>query len=309
VLWNYAYNLPLDRFQKPGHWNDADFIIGGDGGMSIPESRTQLALWSMMSAPLILSSDLSKLSPEAITILSNKAILAVDQDRLGKTATLVRRSPVMDILFKKLSGGDYAVAALNRGASPIQLSLSPADLGFAGNAACHLDAQNLWDGKNATSLQADIASHDTMIWRIRPASACRTPTRTGDIVMVVAPKKRQPGEHGPRRRPDINEYSRCLAAPNSVGVCGGISEESWTVTPGGTLKSSAGCLAVANGQPVIQACGGAGTAQRWKYSQVGNLVDAAGECLTASGADDQSRSLSLQPCGHNQLDQLWSLPN
>jgi alpha-galactosidase len=265
-------------------------------------------LWSMMSAPLILSSDLGKLSPEAIAILSNKSILAVDQDPLGKTATLVRRSPVMDILLKKLSDGDYAVAALNRGTSPIQLSLSPSELGFSANASCRLNAQNLWEGKHATGLQAEIASHDTVIWRIRPASACRTPTRTGDIVMVVAPKKRQPGEHGPRRRPDINEYSRCLAAPASVGVCGGIAAESWTVTAQGALKSGAECLAAAKGQPVMQTCV-AGPAQRWKYTQVGNLVDAAGECLTASGPDDQSRSLSLQACGHNQLDQLWSLPN
>ena len=105
VLWNYAYNLPLGRFQKPGNWNDADFIIGGDAGISVAETRSQLALWSMMSAPLILSSDLEKLDPKAIAILSNKAILRVDQDPMGKMATLVRRNSTMDVLFKRLSGG------------------------------------------------------------------------------------------------------------------------------------------------------------------------------------------------------------
>jgi alpha-galactosidase len=311
VLWNYAYNLPLDRYQKPGHWNDADFIIGGDGGMSVPESRSQLALWAMMSAPLILSSDLTKLSPEAIGILSNKAILAVDQDPLGKTATLVRRTPVMDVLFKKLSGGDYAVAALNRGSSPLQLSLSAADLGFSADTGCRLDAQNLWDEKHSPSLQADIASHDTVIWRIHAGSSCHTPSRTGDVIMVV-PKTRQPGQHGPRKRPDINEYSRCLAASGnaagSVGACMGAPAETWTVTSGGALKSAAGCLAIANGQPVLQACGSS-RAQHWNYNRAGNLLDASGQCLTATGPDDQTRSLSLQACGHNQPNQLWSLPN
>ena len=95
----------------------ADFIIGGDAGMSLAETRSQLALWSMMSAPLILSSDVDKLSPEAMAILGNKAVIAVDQDPLGRMATLVRRSPVMDVLFKKLSGGNYAVAVLNRGSA------------------------------------------------------------------------------------------------------------------------------------------------------------------------------------------------
>ena len=117
VLWNYAYNLPLGRFQRPGNWNDADFIIGGDDGISVAETRSQLALWSMMSAPLILSSDLARLSPQAMKILSNKAVIAVDQDALGKMATLVRRSPTMDVLFKQLSNGDDAIAVLNRGTS------------------------------------------------------------------------------------------------------------------------------------------------------------------------------------------------
>ncbi|HEY6455961.1 MAG TPA: glycoside hydrolase family 27 protein, partial [Steroidobacteraceae bacterium] len=63
VLWNYSYNLPLGRFQTPGNWNDPDFIIGGDAGMTLAESRSQLALWAMMSAPLILSSDVARLTP------------------------------------------------------------------------------------------------------------------------------------------------------------------------------------------------------------------------------------------------------
>lgn len=310
VLWNYAYNLPLGRFQKPGNWNDSDFIIGGDGGMSVPETRSQLALWSMMSAPLILSSDLSKLSPEAIAILSNKSVIAVDQDPLGKMATLVRRNQTMDLLFKKLSRGDYAVAALNRGTSPIHLSVSPADLGFSTGAGCHLDAEDLWSGTHSSevsALQADIAGHDTAIWRIHPASACRAPARTGAIVMVV-PRKRQPGEHRHRSRPTIEEYSRCLTAPGNVEVCAGTAAETWTVTSRGSLKSARGCLAVANGKPAIRACA-ASRAQRWNYTLVGNLVDDGGECLTAGDPDNQSQSLSVQPCGHNQQNQLWSLPD
>ena len=84
-------------------------------GLSLAETRSQLTLWSMMSAPLILSSDLARLSPQSIKILSNKAVIAVDQDALGKMATLVRRSATVDVLFKQLSNGDDAIAVLNRG--------------------------------------------------------------------------------------------------------------------------------------------------------------------------------------------------
>jgi alpha-galactosidase len=302
VLWNYSYNLPLGRFQKPGTWNDADFIIGGDAGTTVPETRSQLALWSMMSAPLILSSDLEKLSPQAVEILSNKSVLAVDQDPLGKMATLVRRNPTMDVLFKKLSDGSYAVAVLNRGTSAIQAELHPSELGFSSSAGCHLEARDLWSGANqaaTSSLQANIASHDTAIWRIRPSSSCGKPTRTGTIVMIAV---------GSHHHEFIDHYTRCLTASGNVEDCAGTSVETWTMTPSGTLKSGGKCLAVADGKTAMQACS-ASKAQHWKYTLLGNLVSADGACLTASGPDNQSAPLNLSACGHNKPDQIWSLPN
>jgi alpha-galactosidase len=170
VLWNYAYNLPLGRFQRPGNWDDPDFIIGGDHGVTLVETRSQMALWSMMSAPLILSSDVSSLSPQAVAILGNANVIAVDQDAQGIMATLVRRTPVMDVLLKPLTGGDYAIAVLNRGETPLEVNLSPADFGFRASADCRLDARDLWSGssKIVPALVAEIASHDTGIWRVRP---------------------------------------------------------------------------------------------------------------------------------------------
>lgn len=301
VLWNYSYNLPLGRFQKPGNWNDADFIIGGDAGVSLAETRSQLTLWSMMSAPLILSSDLDKLSPEAVTILGNKAVIAIDQDAMGRMATLVRRNQRMDVLFKKLSGGDYAVAVLNHVTVPIQVELHPADFGFAANAGCRLDAWNLWSGMHesaAPSLQADVAPHDTAIWRIHAAPACGTPTRTGTITMIAT------GKHH-----DIESYSRCLTALGRVGVCTGVPAETWTVTASGVLKSAGRCLAVADGEPVMQSCS-ADRAGHWNYNLAGNLVSTAdGKCLTATGPDSNPQSLMMEVCGHNQPNQIWSLPN
>ncbi|MGA9060404.1 MAG: ricin-type beta-trefoil lectin domain protein [Terracidiphilus sp.] len=301
VLWNYAYNLPLGRFQKPGNWNDPDFIIGGDSGMSPGETRSQMALWSMMSAPLILSSDLSKLSPEALEILGNRAVIAVDQDPLGRMATLLRRSAAVDILFKPLAGGDYAVAVLNRGDAPVEVQVHPAELGFAASPACSLDAQNLWSGERQSSLsnlQEQVASHDTVIWRIDAASPCGLPTRTGAIVMTFDQA------HGL-----MDGYTGCLAASGRVEDCTGTAAEEWTITARGALKSEEGCLAVANGKPVFEACD-AGTEQRWNYTLAGNLVNARDkQCLSNGAANGTGQTLSMQPCGHNQPNQIWSLPN
>jgi len=303
MLWNYAYNQPLGRFQKPGNWNDPDFIIAGDIGMSIPESRTQMTLWSMMSAPLILSSDVGKLSPEALAIVGNKDVIAIDQDPLGKMATLVRRTPQMDVLFKHLSSGDDAVAVMNHGESPANVNLGPAELGFAADSACRLDAKDLWSGKaqsGLSSLQAEVGPHDAAMWRIHPSSECGTAARMGVITLITTN----------RRQRDIEGYTRCLAAPESVEPCAGTTAELWTVTADGALRSSGGqCLAVVNGKPMLEACR-AESAQIWHYTLKGNLVNNGSlDCLTAVGPESQPQSLEMQVCGHNLATQIWSLPN
>lgn len=296
--WNYSYNLPLGRFQKPGNWNDADFIIGGDHGLTMAESRSQMALWSMMSAPLILSSDLDSLSKQSIAIVGNKAIIAVDQDPLGKTATLVRRSATMDLLFKQLSGGEYAVATFNRGTAPLDVSVRPADLGFAAN--CRFDARNLWTGKHQSKtaeLGTNVAAHDTAIWRVRPDASCGAPPRMGTITMITTGDQR-----------DIPHYSLCLAASGRTEACTGNSDESWTVSGDGALQSGGRCLAVADGKVAMQACS-AETAQQWKYNLAGNLVNASDQqCLSSNSASGPD-VLSVQACGYNLPNQIWSLPN
>ncbi len=301
VLWNYDYNLPLGRFQGAGHWNDPDFILAGDGGMSLAESRSQMTLWSMMSAPLILSSDVAKLTPQALEIVGNKAVLAIDQDPLGQMATLVRRTPEMDILIKRLADGDSAIAVLNRAEAPLKIDLHPAELGFAASSECSLDAKDLWSGKEQSSvstLHAEVASHDTVVWRIKSSSGCGTPSRTGTITLANNLKNRP-------RSPQ--PYSHCLAAPGSIEECTGGSNESWTSTPQGLLRSGDKCLGVVEGMPVLQDCSPA-SAQSWHYTLEGNLINNGSlQCLTAA-PENGRQLLEMQECGHN-LAQIWSLPN
>jgi alpha-galactosidase len=295
VLWNYSYNLELARFQTPNNWNDADFIIGGDPGMTLPESRSQMTLWSMMSAPLILSDDLAKLSPEAIAIVGNKSVLAIDQDPLGRAATLVQRGPAMDLLLKPLAHGEYAVAVLNRSASSQHVTLRPTELGFS--AGCSFDAQNVWQGgspKSATTLTADIASHDSILWRLHPTPSCGAPTRTGTVTLIVNTEDLP-----------IDKYTRCMASNGKVGQCMGTAAESWTYTPAGELKSGGQCLSTTGGKISMAACNPGESSEHWKYTLSGNLIGAKGKCL---GADTGS-SVALQTCGYNLPNQVWSVPN
>lgn len=296
VMWNYDYNLPLGRFQSRGHWNDADFIIGGDSGLTLAETRSQLALWSMMSAPLILSSNLNRLSPAAIAVLGNRAVLAVDQDPLGRMATLIRRTPDFDVLLKQLSDGNDAVAVLNRGSSPLHIKLDSADLGFS-RTSCPFSARNLWNDAmewQSSSLQADIAPHDTAIWSVRPATGCGARARRGVITRLASGRHR-----------DAETYTLCLASSGRVEACSGSSAETWTVTRAGALQSSGQCLTAAGAKVQMRACNSK-AAQSWRYTVVGNLINRQNHlCLAGS----QSQGLTTQACGHNLAAQIWSLPN
>lgn len=298
VMWNYEYNLQLGRFQKPGNWNDSDFIIGGDRGMTLAETRSQLALWSMMSAPLILSSNLNKLSAASIRILGNRAVLAVDQDPLGQMATLLRRSPAQDVLMKPLSDGRYAVAVLNRGAVPLHVVLRPRMLGFSAGA-CRFESVDLWTGSHragAQDLASRIGAHDTQIWTIRPNAACGVPVRMGVVTRI---------------RPNVAQndrtavaYTRCLAAPGVVGECTGSAAQSWQVLPSGALRSGGRCLAQVGHRARLSACV-TSALQRWRYTLLGNLINqSTHQCLTGG----VSGALTVRACGHNLASQVWSVP-
>lgn len=303
VLWNYSYNLPLGRFQHPGNWNDADFIIGGDTGMTPAETRSQMALWSMMSAPLILSSNLSKLSKESLAVLGNKRIIAIDQDRLGKMATLVSRSQTTDVLWKPLTSGG-AVAVLNHGDSPIQVTVSPSQLGFKPGTGCRLQAENLWDGSTqpaVASLMASIAPHDTAIWRVHPSSACGRPARVGAITME---NNTEMNYHQPYQ---WAQYTRCLTSSGNLETCTGAAAERWKVTGRGTIESGGQCLSVNGGKPAVGHCK-EGPAAQWHYTRLGELVNQGDhQCLTAGSGS--GAPLAMQPCGSAVAAQIWSLPN
>ncbi|HEV2272104.1 MAG TPA: ricin-type beta-trefoil lectin domain protein [Steroidobacteraceae bacterium] len=301
VLWNYEYNLPLGRYQSPGNWDDSDFIIGGDRGMTLAESRSQLALWAMMSAPLILSSDLDRQTPAALRILGNRAVLAVDQDPLGRMATLLRRNPASDVLVKPLRDGDYAVAVLNRSAAALPVRLLPADLGFAGNA-CRFDTKFLWSGAHQPALdalRADVAAHDTAIWTIRPSAACGTPARIGTVTRIL-----QSLADANRATPDLTRYTLCLAASGVAEQCAGTAAETWEITGDGALRSGGKCLAQSGDRAVLSTCS-ATAGQAWQYDLHGQLVNSASrQCLTAPTRG----ALEVKACGNNLPSQIWSLP-
>ena len=83
--WFASKQDELAVVHKPGSWNDPDMLLIGNYGLSYEQSKTQMALWAMMSAPLLMSVDLRTMKPEFKGILQNKNLVGINQDKLGKS--------------------------------------------------------------------------------------------------------------------------------------------------------------------------------------------------------------------------------
>ena len=133
----------LERFAGPGHWNDPDMLEIGNGGMNADEYRTQMSLWAILAAPLLAGNDLSKMDDTTKSILMNREVIAVDQDKLGIQGS--RLGP-LQIWMKPLSDGSKAVALFNYVTDdvPQPITLHFKDIGFRGS----VHARDLWMHKD-----------------------------------------------------------------------------------------------------------------------------------------------------------------
>ncbi|MCF3108173.1 glycoside hydrolase family 27 protein [Niabella sp. CC-SYL272] len=110
-------NGTLRKYAGPGHWNDPDMLEVGNG-MSLVEDKTHFALWAMMAAPLMLGNDLRKMNAQTAALLTNRDVIAIDQDTLGIQGFKYSDNDSVQTWFKPLQHGDWAVCFLNRGSKP-----------------------------------------------------------------------------------------------------------------------------------------------------------------------------------------------
>jgi alpha-galactosidase len=108
----------LAPYAGPGHWNDPDMLEVGNGGMTSDEYRTHFSLWCMLSAPLMAGNDLRSMSAQTRDILTNREVIAIDQDGLGTQATRDWEAGGIEVWSKKLRDGSTAIALFNRTEAP-----------------------------------------------------------------------------------------------------------------------------------------------------------------------------------------------
>ena len=120
----------LAIWAAPGHWNDPDMLEIDNGGMTDNEYRTHMSLWAILAAPLLAGNDLRNMAPTILEILTNREVIAVNQDKDGKQGRRIAKSGDQEVWAKPLFDGGLAIGLFNRGDAPAKITVKWSDLGL-----------------------------------------------------------------------------------------------------------------------------------------------------------------------------------
>ena len=120
----------LAIWAAPGLWNDPDMLEIGNGGMTDDEYRTHMSLWAILAAPLLAGNDLRNMTPTILEILTNREVIAVNQDKDGKQGRRIAKSGDQEVWAKPLFDGGLAIGLFNRGDAPAKITVKWSDLGL-----------------------------------------------------------------------------------------------------------------------------------------------------------------------------------
>eukprot|EP00850_Spirogloea_muscicola_P004382 SM000019S04926 [mRNA] locus=s19:494:4556:+ [translate_table: standard] len=154
-------------YAGPGGWNDPDMLEVGNGNMTNAEYRSHFSIWAIMKAPLIIGNDVRNMTEETFTILSNREVIAVNQDPLGVQARKMRQVKGLEVWAGPLSGNRVVIALWNK--TPIESLITARwkDIGLPSVAVA--TARDLWQHQNLqgvyrTSLTTMVPSHDVAMF-------------------------------------------------------------------------------------------------------------------------------------------------
>ncbi|MCD6202140.1 MAG: alpha-galactosidase [Bacteroidales bacterium] len=167
-------------YASPGHWNDPDMLVVGWVGwgpdirptrLTPDEQYTHISLWSLLSAPLLIGCDLSRMDDFTMSLLTNDEVLAVNQDPLGKQADKVYVNENIQYWTKPLADGTHAAGIFNLGKEKEKIYVRFSDLKLKGDA---YEVRDLWRQKNLGTfndrIELKIPSHGVVLLKIKQRS-------------------------------------------------------------------------------------------------------------------------------------------
>ena len=167
----------IRKVAGPGHWNDFDMMEVGNG-MTDAEDRSHFAMWSMLASPLIMGNDLRTATKETIKTLSNKEVIAVNQDKLGIQGFRFTNENNTEIWLKPLENEAWAMTFVNMSDKPIEINFDwkKHDIGDDVNGKRMELKKNTFKirdlihhknlGNTTKNLKETIASHDVLMIKL-----------------------------------------------------------------------------------------------------------------------------------------------
>ena len=167
----------LHHYGRPGGWNDPDYLLLGYlsnwKGQTEPtpltpnEQYTQVSLWCLLAAPLILSGDITRLDTFTLSLLTNDEVIDVDQDALGRPGRRVAVNARLEVWAREMEDGSKAVGLFNRGEQGSQVVARWEDLSLKGSKT----VRDLWRQQDLGQFEKEFRSmvprHGVRLLRIK----------------------------------------------------------------------------------------------------------------------------------------------
>jgi alpha-galactosidase len=145
----------------------------GNGGMTNTEYRAHFSLWCILAAPLMAGNDLQNMTPEIKEILTNKEVIAVDQDPLGLQGRRVRKTGNLEVFVKQMKDGSRAVVLFNRSLKAASMDFTWEELGYP--SYLKATVRDLWQKKDlgffTGKYGVTVESHGVMMFRVTPVKS------------------------------------------------------------------------------------------------------------------------------------------
>jgi alpha-galactosidase len=140
----------------------------GNGGMNNDEYKTHMSLWCILAAPLLAGNDLRSMGGEIRDILTNRDVIAIDQDKLGKQGSRIWKEGDIEMWAKPLTGGEWAVGLFNRGETSTLVAANWADLHL--KSGRH-EVRNLWSHSGSEKVRdqfsVQVQGHGVVLIRVK----------------------------------------------------------------------------------------------------------------------------------------------
>ncbi|MGW4895882.1 NPCBM/NEW2 domain-containing protein [Kitasatospora sp. NPDC004240] len=192
-------NQALAPYAAPGAWNDPDMLEVGNGGMTDTEYRTHFSLWAQMAAPLLIGTDLREATPATLGILTNKDVIAVDQDPLGRQGTVIADDGGLVVMSRPLADGSRSLTLTNETDTERTMSTTAAAAGIGG--AREYTVKDLWSGGTTAgsdgTINVVVPPHGTAMYRVTPSEPTGPPPgahQLGDLAWTSADNTAGPVE-------------------------------------------------------------------------------------------------------------------